>query len=347
MRNAPRLGFALALAIGLTAPAMCQQIAAPDYVWAIRSGTDTVFERPRGLAADPAARHVFVTDVFRRRIAVVDAATGVVLRVAGREGDGPGEFRAPDLVAISPRRDLIAIYDVGSQTVEILSPMLGFVARRQAQPVVMFPKGLGLLQDTTVVVTGGIHVMGDSVHGVHWLLPRQLTLASTPPDVARMDGSSVVARRDPREYVAGGPTFVVGSNVFVADASTGDVWAVRPGGARLVDSGPGAPIGLLDRMIVRGEDPRYGPYLQPWWTFPQAVLLDTLPQGGFLVALSVQDSSIVHFFELKARRSPRHLGDWRARLSRAVAYDRVSCIVIVEEDGGGYVIGRARYPFAR
>lgn len=352
-RRAPRaLGFAAAaLGIGLSLcshAALAQQPTAPRFDWVVRSSQDTIFERPEQLAADRGLARVFVSDGLKKRVFVVDAATGRLQRSFGREGSGPGEFRAPDAIAVSAARHRIAVYDLVAPALSLFDTDGRFLSRRSVSPMLIWPKGIAFSNDSELVIAGGIQAPGDSVPSVHWSEPHARLLASRGPFSTAAGGTAVQrARANAAVYLAGGPLLVVGTNVFMADGPTGDVWEISRDSSRRLAQGPGALHDLGQRMVILGTDKQGQRFFQPWWTFPRAVLLDSLPGGDFLVAVTVQDSAVLRFYKLRPGRGPMALGAVREKVRSAAPYDRTSCIVIGEDAQGGYFIGRLRYPFQR
>ncbi len=341
----------LLLAVGLWASplaASAQQPSPPRFEWVISSSQDTVFERPEEIAADPSTGRVFVSDGLRRRVFVIDAATGHVLGGFGREGAGPGEFRAPDVLAVSAARDRVAVYDLLAHAVSFFDRAGRFLGRRAVAPLLIWPKGIAVLNDSLVVIASGVQSPGDQVPALHWLEPQSPRLTSTGPFAATSGGTPAQrARANAGVYVAGGPLLTTSSGVLFADGPTGDVWAVGRDSARLIARGPGAPPDLGERMVILGTTEQGERFFRPWWTFPRAVLLDTLAGGRFLLAMTIQDSALVRFYELRPGAPARPLGTVRATVRSASPYDRTSCVVSGEDSLGGYFIGRLRYPFSR
>jgi hypothetical protein len=318
----------------------------PDVVWSINVEDDTLFQIPDGVSADPTHQRVFVADVRGATVLVLDARTGAHLGTVGGSGDGPGEFRSPVLTASAPDGSLLGVFDFRS--VQIFDARLRFVRRIPVGTLVFYPKGMALGTDTTVVLTGGAGPP-DAVRGVHWLVRDADSLMSTgprPPDEpAGLFGQAA-------QLVAGGPVLWTAHGALVADAATGDVWLSSPTGARLVARGPEAVPGLMGRMVfVERIEGR--PMRSFWWTFTRAVLLDTLPDGHFLIGVSVQDSAMVRFYEEGPGTAPRLLGGWRdLAVQQAVPFDSKSCLVLTRrfDSGRGRAeteIARVRYPFTR
>ncbi len=347
-RMAPRPLYAWAVVTCLaTAPSLsAQQLARPHFLWLQRAGPESPFELPTAISGVASSARVFVTDVSRQRVLVLDAATGRELGRVGSKGAGPGEFSAPDLAAASPGGDLLVIYDLGAQSLNFFDDQLQFVTRRAVGPLVIWPKGLVLLDDSVAVIAGGVESSDDSVPTVHWSLAGTRRLASTAP-YAEAEGESraLRARADARVYVAGGPLLRLGSSVRLADAATGDVWVLARDSARRLARGPGAPRDLGQRMIVVGTSPTHGRFIRPWWTFPRTALLDTLSGRGYLVGVTLQDSAIVRFYELREGGSPRLRGGIRLRARALAAYDATSGLVIAEDSTGELSVGRLAYPF--
>lgn len=317
-----------------------------DVVWSIDAQADTLFQIPEAVSADPTHQRVFVADVRGATVLVLDARTGAHLGAVGSSGAGPGEFRSPAFSASTPDGSLLGVFDFRS--VQIFDARLRFVRRIPVGTLVFYPKGMALGPDTTVVLTGGAGPP-DAVRGVHWLVRGADSLVSTgprPPD----EPPELFGRA--AQLVAGGPVLWTAHGALVADAATGDVWLSSPAGARLVARGPGAVPGLMGRMVFAERiDGR--PMRSFWWTFTRAVLLDTLPDGHFLVGVSVQDSALVRFYEEGPATAPRFLGGWRdLAVQQAVPFDATTCLVLTRrfDRGRGRAeteIARVRYAFKR
>jgi DNA-binding beta-propeller fold protein YncE len=78
------------------------------------------FERPGGIAVDPASGEVFVVDVLAHQV-VAFAGDGRVARVMGRNGDAPGEFNFPTHVAVDAQGQLL-VADSMNFRVQRLAP---------------------------------------------------------------------------------------------------------------------------------------------------------------------------------------------------------------------------------
>lgn len=338
------VGFGIGVVVSSQA-ASAQQPTAPRFDWVITSTVDTVFERPEQVAADRGLARVFVSDGLKKRVLVMDAATGHIVGSFGREGSGPGEFRAPDAIAVSGVRHRVAVYDLVAPAISLFDTDGRFLSRRSVSPMLIWPKGLAFSNDSVLVIASGIQVAGDSVPSVHWSEPQSRLLASRGPLATTTGGSAVQrTRANAAVYLAGGPLLDLGATVVMADGPTGDVWEIGRISSRRLARGPGAPHDLGQRMVILGTD-RQGRFFQPWWTFPRAVLLDSLSGGGFLVAVTVQDSAVLRFYELRPGRTPAELGAVHVRVRSAAPYDRTSCLVVGQDSLGGFIIGRLRYPF--
>jgi hypothetical protein len=315
----------------------------PQYVWSIRSHSDTVFRIPRGPAADAGAGRVYVADVFGKRIAVLDGRSGQLLGWVGREGDGPGELRGPELVAVGQPGRLLVVLDAGK--LEVFDSSGAPLRRVPYSPTVYFAKGLALVGDSAVALGGGVRAPDGSVPGAHWLRLGSEELTSSAPFVPEANATAREQPRDPRVYMAGGPVAILGAETVIADAATGDVWRIAPGRAELLAHGPGAPPDLMSRMIIT-ETNHGRREVRPWWRFPRAVFIDSL-KNGYVVGMSDMDGNAVRFYQVMPGRAPRKVGEWFAQVEFIGAYDATTCIVVGSDGAGGYVVGRALYPFDR
>ena len=79
-----------------------------------------LFQRPAGLAIDPARQQLYVVDVIAHRIGVLDW-NGRLLRWIGERGDNPGQFNFPTHLALTPD-GLPAISDSMNFRIQLVQP---------------------------------------------------------------------------------------------------------------------------------------------------------------------------------------------------------------------------------
>lgn len=80
------------------------------------------------VAMDRRGRYL-VSDLQRSTIAVFDSS-GTFLRLVGRRGRGPGEFRLIDRIVVAPG-DTVRVYDLALRRETVLSPQYEFIRSRQ------------------------------------------------------------------------------------------------------------------------------------------------------------------------------------------------------------------------
>jgi DNA-binding beta-propeller fold protein YncE len=78
------------------------------------------FERPTGIAVDPARKRVYVSDTWAHKVYIYDTA-GKRLGSIGKRGSGKGEFNYPTHIAVS-RDGFIHVSDTGNFRVQIFTP---------------------------------------------------------------------------------------------------------------------------------------------------------------------------------------------------------------------------------
>jgi len=64
------------------------------------NGKDPRLVRPTGIALDPAARRLYVTDTLRHQVLVL-GLDGSLIRTIGKRGNGPGEFNFPTSLTLA------------------------------------------------------------------------------------------------------------------------------------------------------------------------------------------------------------------------------------------------------
>ena len=325
----------------LTEASPAAQYQEPDWVWRIDQVSSNLFQIPVALAVGP-EETVFVTDARIPGVVVLRGSDGTHITTIGRAGDGPGEFRSPELVAVSINGQRIAVLDGGRQSIDVFDwRTTTFLQRHPLNPTIIFAKGMAMPNDTAVVITGGSLGREAGAMGVHWIdLHEQGSgYSDNRPEAPPGDLMS-------RRYASGGPVSAAVDAVIVADASTGDVWMTRPGTASTqLASGPGAPEHLIERMMRGGSeaDGKWG----PWWDFPRAMMVEPLADGAFLLAYAKPDRDQVIFYRLAGGRSPKFMGAVQLKADAIASLDSTSFLVVGDAGEHGRIVGRVRYPFSR
>lgn len=129
LRSATRFALLLTLCGGGCARAQDSTAALPDTderrALAVpvrevaRSREDTLFSQITSIAVDSRG-HVYVGDWMACRVAVLDS-TGALVRVVGRKGLGPGEFRSIRGVQVLPG-DSLLVFDPGAGRLSVFAP---------------------------------------------------------------------------------------------------------------------------------------------------------------------------------------------------------------------------------
>lgn len=124
------------------------------------------FARVSALAFDPAG-NLYIADVRTNTVVLVDRQ-GRFLRNVGREGDGPGEFRAPSRLAVD-RTGRLVVWDLLRDLYQLFAPDGDFLFAVREAGELSGPAGIAFLEDSvlfaparpfrvngeTVVLTGG------------------------------------------------------------------------------------------------------------------------------------------------------------------------------------------------
>jgi hypothetical protein len=90
-----------------------------------RSRVDSLFSQVTGIGVDSRGR-IYAGDWFTARVVVLDS-TGAVLRMVGRRGLGPGEFRSIRGVQVLPG-DSLLVYDPNAMRLSVFAPDSGRAA---------------------------------------------------------------------------------------------------------------------------------------------------------------------------------------------------------------------------
>jgi sugar lactone lactonase YvrE len=80
---------------------------------------DSRLVRPTGMALDPAARRLYLTDTLRHQV-LVFGLDGSLIRVMGRRGKGPGEFNFPTALTLSHGK--LFVVDAMNFRIQTLTP---------------------------------------------------------------------------------------------------------------------------------------------------------------------------------------------------------------------------------
>jgi hypothetical protein len=308
-------------------------------IWTASPSTSDSLCLPFDAAIDPARGSVFVADIMCPRVIELDPQTGAVRRVIGREGDGPGEFRRPGLIAASSRR--IAVYDLARGQVEVIRHG-GEPVNRVSAGTMLFPKDLLLIDDSSVVVSGGRPIAGDHVAGITWARGASVTYGAPAPPPAPGGGDPRLLL-DARLYVAGGAMLRAGSDTYVADAATGDVWRAGPGGGQRIAQGIGAAATLVSGFM-RPVERNGAKMFSPWFRFPRVILLERRSPRSFLVFWTEQDRQLLTAYEASLGTAPpRRLASWRLSASSIVRLSGDDFIIVGLVDGEPQV-QRVRLP---
>jgi DNA-binding beta-propeller fold protein YncE len=115
--------------------------------------------RPTGIAWDPNAALLYVSDTQAHQIKVFDM-TGRLVRSLGRRGEGPGEFNFPTHLAFS--HDRLYVTDTMNARVQVISPEDGrpelvFGERGTQYGNLVRPKGVAVDSESNIYVIESYH----------------------------------------------------------------------------------------------------------------------------------------------------------------------------------------------
>ena len=88
-----------------------------------KGGIPRKLSRPRGVAADPSAGFIYITDYMRHCVQVMDYSTGKVIGEIGGRGWGPGWFNYPTDIDASAT-GYIYVCDTFNDRVQVLKVIL-------------------------------------------------------------------------------------------------------------------------------------------------------------------------------------------------------------------------------
>ncbi len=92
-----------------------------------KGGTPGKLSRPRGVAADPSAGFIYITDYMRHCVQILDYDTGKFLGEIGGRGWGPGWFNYPGDITVDTR-GYIYVCDLFNNRVQVLKVKASFEA---------------------------------------------------------------------------------------------------------------------------------------------------------------------------------------------------------------------------
>lgn len=203
------------------------------------------------------AREIWVSDPIGRAVLGLDSL-GRRGRIVAREGDGPGEVRSPTLSASIPNGG-VAIYDQGHDAVELFARDGRFVRRVTLSAKVLNPKGLAVLSNGQILLSGGL-ASGD--HGAVHRFDANGRLLGSWGAMAQARNERAVG------LISGGPLALLGeSRVLYSQAAPHMLAIYSPRGKRqqrlAADRSVVAPIG--DAFIQERGNRRVFQ-----WRFPQS-----------------------------------------------------------------------------
>ena len=119
---------------------------------------DGLFERPTGLALDPASGRIFVADTRANTVKVIDP-DGTLLATIGEEGDAAGELNSPTYIALS--KDRLYVTDTLNARIQVFDKEGHFVSsfgeRGRYVGNLNRPKGVAVSEDGLVYVIESLY----------------------------------------------------------------------------------------------------------------------------------------------------------------------------------------------
>ena len=307
------LAIAFWLSFGPAGPAAAQRLVVTE-VWATKGGPEALeFTAITGGAIAPDGR-IWVTDGPGRILVL--SPDGEVEMTVGRRGDGPGEFLSPTLIQASPWGEMV-VFDLGRRSLDYFGPGGDFVRRILLTSTVYNPKGMVVLPDSSVVLSGGtttaetaIHQFSSQGEEIRSWWPIEIPVGRTRDDFMNA------------RYVAGGPISLSadGGLLFSVSAPHG-IYRFSPGDTipKLVASDPDLLVSVLNDFERTSTDEQGGRVIQPRWFFDQSRAVFSL-NGGIIVNSVTFENRSVTLWEaygpggdlLSREETPREYWVWDA-----------------------------------
>lgn len=305
----------------------------PRFSWRIRAG-ESDLTMPTHLAVQHGRPSVvLVTDINLPGVVSLDPSTGRIL----------GSFRipeaniAPHLIGTTTSGDVVVVYDAGLGTVVLLDRELETIRASSVEPPLMNPKAIAVLDDSSVVLSGGRLTRDSAAHGVHWLLASSNTLLATEPR------PTVRGTVRARQIAAGGPLGILGRrSVMSVDATSGSVWEVAPHHARerLALQLGNAEVGQAIDPPIQDSAGGGG----PWWAFPRVIAFAWSEEDEYVLVWSEFDSSKVSFL-LASPTAVHRVAVWNCRATVATFCEDMTCLYLIGADtNGAPYVARAEVP---
>ena len=236
------------------------------------------------------------------RLWIADAPTGRILSIrsdgtldalVAHRGDGPGEVRAPYLMAATPSGG-VAVFDIERNSFEEFDARGAFKARRYLDTRLLFPKGMVALNDTVFALTGGVI---DECCGLHFFRASG----------ERMEQVIETGRvKDPlsRAYVGGGAVSLMNNGALLySAASHHSVYVVEGNSPREVASIPSSYPPTGDRFSTTGPDG----VTRMDWKFPRSTGVYGIAGGRILniVTFRAKHRTLWEVFEATGQLTAR------------------------------------------
>lgn len=311
----------------------------PPTLWRLAAGDerDTVLHLPAGIAVDHTRRIGYIADVSLPGVVILDLDRGLPIRLLAGKGNGPGEFNNPLDVAVSPDGHIIAVYDVGRRTVDLLRPD-GSQIRRIPTGGFAFLKAMSVGNDGTVLLSGATGA-GGPLTSITWVTPdATVNTGPVPAGLTHVDEGTA---QQALLYAAGGPVHAAGDSAIMVEGTSADLYFVGRFGTRRIARGFGTPPDLLQQILRPGPRHRGGDgpiQLTVSFNFPRAIWVEPI-SGGYRALWSVQDSSIVRQVEYRQGAPARVTAAWRMTAARVARVDARSFLVLAHT-GNGWALSR-------
>lgn len=300
IRMLRNFGLGALLAVSLAASATQQSLHLSE-LWSTKGSPDVVeFGAIRGMA-ETSSGDIWISDQLLKLVLAVDSA-GHNLRVVAREGNGPGEVRAPGFIWRTAGGEL-AIHDVAPPAIHVFRADGTFDHVVRLEHLVWNPKGFVVLPGGEFAISGGISRDSNAIHlfsptgrlvgGMHRVPKTRdpqagLMVAGGPLSVTR-DGRLLFSQAAPHAIYS-----------FASDAAQASLIASEP---ELVE-----PIG---DDFIHDEGPDANRVRTFKWDFPRSRAVFELADGAILnvIWLQAEGASIWEVYAANGRLLARRRVD--------------------------------------
>ena len=157
-----RIALAGTLIVLLNRPVAAQQISITE-LWSTAGSEQTeLLVSIKGMS-ETGDGSIWIAEGRGKAYILAVDAHGSPDRIVARDGDGPGELRAPHLIAGRPDGGT-AVYDISRSSIELFDREAHFERRVKLAAQLMNPKGFDVLPTGAFVLSGGMIGNAYAIH---------------------------------------------------------------------------------------------------------------------------------------------------------------------------------------